>query len=184
MTEAKNRNQVPTNDRSACLPMLAGLVVTASFLTLPAAAQSPEALATYSDWTVFTKDSNGDKICFAATEAKSKEPTNVNHGDVFFLVASWKSGAAINQPSLMTGYNLKTSPEPKLRVGSDSWEMYSSENEAFIESNSDERRLVDAMRRGSSMRVSAMSERGTSTSYTISLSGITAALRRVEEACR
>jgi len=147
-------------------------------------AQTPEAIATYRDWSVFVKDIAGDKICFAATEAKNKQPTNVSHGDVFFLVASWKSGAATNQPSLMTGYNLKESPEPSLRIGADRWEMYTSENEAFIESDSDERRLVSAMRRGADMRVSAVSTRGTATSYTISLRGISAALDRVKTACR
>lgn len=172
--------------KSAASPaILSAMALMASIAITPVAtAQSPQAIATFGDWSVFVKDSGGDKICFAATEAKSKLPTNVNHGDVFFLVASWKSGAATNQPSLMTGYNLKTAPEPKLRVGSDSWDMYSSENEAFVESDSDERRLITAMRRGSTMRVSAMSERGTATSYTISLTGVTAAIRRVEDVCK
>lgn len=170
-------------ERALAVLLAAAFSATATIMPM-AHAQTPQAVATFGDWSVFVKDSGGDKVCFAATEAKSKLPTNVNHGDVFFLVASWQSGAATNQPSLMTGYNLKTAPEPKLRVGSDSWDMYSSENEAFIESDSDERRLVTAMRRGSNMRVSAMSERGTATSYTISLSGVTAALRRVEEVCR
>lgn len=149
-----------------------------------AMAQSPEAVATFRDWSVFVKDVSGDKICFAATEARNKQPSSLNHGDVFFLVATWQSGAATNQPSFMTGYTLKDSPEPSLRIGSDRWEMYASENEAFIESDSDERRLITAMRRGADMRVSAVSSRGNATSYTISLRGISAALDRVKTACR
>lgn len=156
-----------------------GLVLFAS-----AAAQQPKAVATYSDWSVFVRDSGGDKICFAATEAKDKSPKSVNHGDVFFLVASWKSGAASEQPSLMTGYTLNTKPEPTLRVGSDKWEMYSSDNEGFIESAAEEKRLVRAMKRGADMRISAVSERGTATNYIISLRGITAALDRVSKECR
>ncbi|MEL6789104.1 MAG: invasion associated locus B family protein [Pseudomonadota bacterium] len=183
MTEGPTRSISKTRATVACFSAI-GTLAIALVATSPAIAQTPRAIATFGDWGVFEKVTGEDKICFAATEAKSKQPTNVKHGDVFFLVATWKSGAAINQPSLMTGYNLRAAPEPKLRVGSDSWEMYSSENEAFVESDADERRLVSAMRRGSTMRVSAMSERGTATSYNISLSGVTAALRRVEEACR
>lgn len=169
---------------ATCLVMGAVIVSTPIITPLSANAQTPEAVATFRDWSVFVKESNGDKICFAATEAKNKRPTNVNHGDVFFMVASWKSGAATNQPSLMTGYNLKNAPEPLLRIGADRWEMYTSENEAFIESDRDEQRLVAAMRRGADMRVSAVSQRGTATSYTISLRGISAALDRVRAVCR
>lgn len=148
----------------------------------PAAAE-PKAVASYRDWSVFVREVDGDKICFAATEATDKSPKSVNHGDVFFLVATWKSGAAKNQPSLMTGYPLNAKPEPNLRVGSDRWEMYASENEAFIESASEEERLVRAMRRGADMRVSAVSQRGTATNYIISLRGISAALDRVAAEC-
>jgi len=169
-------------NRSLCALGFAISVGVTALLPV-ATAQTPESIATYRDWSVFVKNLNGDQICFAATEAKQKLPTNVNHGDVFFIVASWKSGAATNQPSLMTGYDIRSATEPELRIGADRWKMYPSENEAFIESDADEKRLVAAMRRGADMRVSAISARGTATSYTISLRGISAALDRVRTAC-
>jgi len=158
--------------------------ILAGFTATSAAAAEPQAVATYKDWSVFVRNVDSEKICFAATEAKDKSPKSVNHGDIFFLVSSWKSRAATNQPSLMTGYALNAAPEPTLRVGSDKWEMYVSENEAFIELNSEEERLVRAMRRGADMRISAVSQRGTATSYIISLRGISAALDRVASECR
>jgi invasion protein IalB len=154
-------------------------------LVAPAAAlaQTPTAVATYKDWSVFVRDGDGEKICFAASEASDKSPKSVNHGDVFFLVATWASGAAAEQPSLMTGYAIDLKPEPAIRIGSDKWDMYSSENEAFIESKDEEQRLLRAMRRGADMRVSAVSTRGTATSYVVSLRGVTAALERVKKEC-
>ena len=149
-----------------------------------ALAAKPEPVATFRDWSVFVQEVDGDKICFAATEAKDKSPKSVNHGDVFFLVASWLSGVATEQPSLMAGYNFRDGPDPTLRIGSDKWEMYVSDNEAFIESGGDETTLVKAMRRGADMRVSAVSSRGTATSYVISLRGISAALDRAREVCK
>lgn len=160
---------------AVAIPALAGA---------PAAlAQEPKAVATYKDWSVFVRDVNGEKICFAAAEATDKSPKSVNHGDVFFLVATWKSGAAVEQPSLMTGYAIDQKPEPAVRIGSDKWEMYSSENEAFVEKKDEEQRLLRAMRRGADMRISAVSKRGTATSYVISLRGVTAALDRVKREC-
>jgi len=163
--------------------LFASLTIFAAFAASAVAAQ-PQAVATHKDWSVFVRQADGDKICFAATEAKDKSPKSVNHGDVFFLVASWKSGAASGQPSLMTGYAMNDAPAPTIRVGSDKWGMYVSENEAFIESSAEESRLVRAMRRGSNMRISAVSQRGTATNYLISLQGVSAALDRVAAECR
>ncbi|MBI1392698.1 MAG: hypothetical protein GC152_08160 [Alphaproteobacteria bacterium] len=163
---------------------LAGLSVATFGATMtPAAAEEPQAVATYRDWSVFVREVNGEKICFAATEAKEKSPSSVRHGNIFFLIANWASGAAKNQPSLMTGYNLKDAPAPTVRIGSEKWTMFSSENEAFVEGADDERSLLSAMRRGADMRISAVSSRGTATNYVISLRGLTKAVERAEEAC-
>ena len=163
--------------------VLVGMATIAA-ATSSASAAEPQAVATYRDWSVFVREVDGEKICFAATEAKDKSPTSVRHGNIFFLVASWASGAASNQPSLMTGYNLSDDRAPTVRIGSDKWEMFAADNEAFIESNSKEKALIAAMRRGADMRISALSSRGTATNYLISLRGLTKALERAGEACQ
>ena len=70
-----------------------------------------------------------------------------------------------------------------MRVGSDRYQMFASEQEGFLEDTSEENQLVRAMRRGSDMRVEATSNRGTATAYTFSLLGVTAALEQVESLC-
>ncbi|MEL6370383.1 MAG: invasion associated locus B family protein [Pseudomonadota bacterium] len=172
-------------DKTASISTICAVAGLFAFtISAPAAAAEPKAVATFGDWSVFVRDVDGDKVCFAATEARDKSPKSVNHGNIFFLIASWASGAADNQPSLMTGYNLKDAPKPTLRVGSEKWQMYTDDNEAFIESGTDEKSLISAMRRGADMQVSAVSSRGTATNYRISLRGVTAALERVEKSCR
>ncbi len=146
-------------------------------------AQAPKLVGKYKDWSVYSHDLQGDVVCFALAKPKTKSPKSVNHGDVFFMVANWKSGVAKNQPSLMAGYDLSAKPEPVVRVGSDKWSMFVSEAEGFIEQTSDELQLVNSMKRGAEMRVSAVSKRGTSTNYTFSLQGITAALKSADKAC-
>lgn len=153
-------------------------------LAATAANAEPAPLATFKDWSVFVHETGADRICFAATEASDKSPKSVNHGDIFFLVATWKSGAASNQPSLRVGYNLQEAPAPTVRIGTEKWDMYVSDNEAFIESAASEQSLIAAMRRGADMKISATSGRGTATSYVISLSGISAALERAQQACK
>jgi hypothetical protein len=163
--------------------ILSSLIVSAAALSAASAAE-PEQIATYRDWMVFTYDTGSDVICYAVTEPEDVSPSSANHGDVFFSVSTWRSGAATNQPSFMAGYALLDGSEPVVRVGSDRWEMFAAEREGFIESSRQEERLIDAMRRGREMRVSATSARSTATNYAFSLLGISKALERVEEACR
>ncbi len=162
----------------------AALLGAASMAVAPASAADPQSVAVFKDWTVMVQDTGDDRVCFAVAEAKDKAPKSVNHGEIFFMVATWKSGAAANQPSFRAGYNLKDAPAPAIRVGSQKWDMYVSDNEAFIESASAEQSLFVAMRSGADMRVSATSGRGTATNYIFSLNGVSAALDRAKEACK
>lgn len=146
-------------------------------------ASEPKLEGKFTDWMVYSQGDGTGKICYALSEPKDVAPTNVNHGDVFFMVANWKNGAAKEQPSLMTGYSFKVSSPPNARIGSAKVPMYVSQNEAFVENSSQERSLVKNMRAGSLMRIDAVSTRGTATSYEFSLKGITAALSKARSIC-
>jgi len=161
------------------------LTLTLAAMALPstAIAAEPNLEGNFTDWSVYSRMEGGDKICYAISQPKSKSPTSVNHGDIYFMVSNWRSGAAKEQPSFLAGYPLKKNRSPEARVGSAKYKMFVSENESFIESNSDERSLVSKMRAGSTMQLKAVSARGTNVNYSFSLKGITAALRKAKSAC-
>jgi invasion protein IalB len=170
--------------KSGDLTAAAAAFAAACAVAAPAAAADPHTVALFKDWTVMVQETGNDKICFAVAEAKDMAPKSVNHGEIFFMIATWKSGVASGQPSFRAGYNLKDAPPPVIRIGSQKWDMYVSDNEAFVESASAEQAILAAMRQGADMRVSATSGRGTATNYVFSLSGVSAALDRAKEACK
>lgn len=148
------------------------------------ATAAPEQVATYKDWFVYTNGTGADKVCYAVSTPKDKSPVKADHGDVYVMIATWANGAASEQPSFMAGYTMRDAPDPQIRIGSSKFDMFPSGNESFIEEDSDEKRLVAAMRRGADMRLSAMSERGTATEYRFSLLGVSNALDRAAKDCR
>lgn len=162
--------------RPLALVILAGLVAGA-------AAAEPSAVGRFKDWAVFTEEKGGDLLCYAATEASSKSPASVTHGAVWYYVTSWKSGQARNQPSFRVTYDLKTDRAPKTTIGRSSWQMFAVGGEAFAE-DADDPRIVDALKKGSSLTVSGQSARGTNVTYRFSLSGSADAIAKAEEACR
>ncbi|MEM9599615.1 MAG: invasion associated locus B family protein [Pseudomonadota bacterium] len=162
------------------------MAVGAAAMAIPAdaAANAPRLEGRHADWIVYTRGSGQAKTCYVVSEATTKSPGNVQHGNIFFLVSNWANGAASEQPSLMTGFPLKPARAPKARVGSTSVIMYGADNEAFVAETADERRLVASMRKGANMTVEAVSARGTDVSYNFSLKGVTAALRQAKGLCR
>ena len=165
---------------------LAILVILGSVLTPSAFAQSMEPVfhGAQRDWRVFTRGEGAERICYVQSTPRDSNPQNTDHGDVFFLVASWANGDAREQPSFLAGQMLRPDSPPRLRVGSDSYRMFVSEREGFVEDPSEEAGLVADMRRGSVMRVEATHSDGTLVTYEFSLSGVTAALQQAGRLCR
>ena len=163
--------------------LLSASILLALLSPVSAQAAEPSLKGTHGDWRVYTRGSGKAKTCFALATPDTKAPSSVKHGDIYFMVANWASGAANEQPSLMTGFPLKTARSPKARVGSTEVVMYGADNEAFVAEGREERNLVAKMRAGSSMTVEAVSARGTEVSYAFSLKGVTAALRQAKSLC-
>ena len=152
-------------------------IAVSAALAAPLASASPTAIGRYKDWSVFTDTANGETICYAATQATDKAPRSADHGDVWFYVTNWKSGRARNQPSL------REDLAPKASVGRSSWTLFGVGREAFAD-DSDDARIVSALRKGRELRVEAVSKRNTQVAYHFSLSGSAAAIDKASETCR
>jgi invasion protein IalB len=163
----------------------AGLGLAAGVLLAGAGvAQTPEVVSRHERWTVYTLNQEGDSVCYASTPPEDSAPLNADHGEVAFIVATWRSGAAREQPMLSVGYTLRVGAPTSARVGSDRYPMFTDGTEAFVQADEDQPRLVRAMKRGYTMRLETVSSEGTQTTYEFSLRGVTAALDAVTAACR
>lgn len=162
---------------------IAATAALCSAIIIPAAQAAPTAIGRYDNWTVFTEDVGGEKLCYAATEATDKAPQSANHGDVWFFVSNWASGKARSQPSLKVGYDLRADLPARASVGRSGWTLYGVGGEAFAQDR-DDSQIVDALRRGSELHVEAVSSRNTQVSYHFSLSGSAAAIDKASSLCR
>ncbi|NJM36117.1 MAG: hypothetical protein HC850_17105 [Rhodomicrobium sp.] len=162
---------------SACLA--AGLICAA----LPATAQTAKLLKTFDDWQVFVHEANDEKVCFAASAPKDTSPKGVNRGSIFAYATTWAKDGVRNELSFKVGYTLKSDSTPTVSVGSDEFQLYPKDDKAFMRDPADERKLIDAMRKGSSLVMKGTSSRGTNTEDKYSLAGISAALDHVAQAC-
>ncbi|WP_417467769.1 hypothetical protein [Maricaulis sp.] len=159
-------------------------LVFALGLAAPAMAQGePEFRGEYGDWRVFTRNGDDGLVCYTLSRPRDATPLAHAHGNVYFLVSSWQSGAVEEQPSLLVGYDLRPNSPPQIRVGSSRFDLFADGQEGFLDNLDDEPSLIREMRRGATMRVTGTTVDGIATAYEFSLSGVTAALQRVSSLC-
>jgi invasion protein IalB len=162
---------------SACLT--AGLILSAA----PAFAQTTKPLQKFNDWQVFVHEAKGERVCFAATQPKDMEPKNVRRGSVFLYLTTWQKDGVRNEISVKIGYPLKPNSEPMAIVGSQKFKLFSKGDKAFMRDPADERKLIEAMKKGSILTLKGTSTRGTNTTDQYSLSGVGAAVASLGAAC-
>ncbi len=157
---------------------IAALGITA-VMASPVLAQTPTEIKKYKAWVAYSYNQDGNKICYILSVPTKKEPADRDHGDIFFLV-SQKPGQNVSyEPQVEVGYPFKSGSKVIVDIDGKTFTMFTKGKNAWVENAAQEPALVKAMRAGQSMSVSGKSRRGTGTSYTYSLSGVTAALEEI-----
>ena len=148
-------------------------------LTAAAAAQSPTRIKQFDAWGAYSYNSGNSKVCYVLSVPTAKNPANVDHGDIFFLVSQRPGQNISYEPQAMMGYALKEASKVEVDVDGNKFTLFTRGNSAWVENAAQEPQLVAAMRAGTTMTVKATSRRGTNTSYSYSLKGVTAALNQI-----
>jgi hypothetical protein len=156
-------------------------VALAAVVALSAAGSAQTLIKEFNKWEAYSYKDNNGKICYVLSRPTGKSPNDRDHGDVFFLV-SQKPGQNISyEPQVEVGYPFQDESDVVIKVGGQSFNMFTKGNNAWMKNAAEEPALVGAMRAGSDMKVEGKSRRGTATSYDFSLSGITAALNEIKD---
>lgn len=163
-----------------CGAVAIGLIPSALF----AQAADPQLLSEHEDWAAYTYQNNKEgKVCYVVSQPKDSLPKNVRRDPVYFLVTNRPAKNVQNEVSVITGYPYKKGSTTTATIGSSKYSLFTSGDGAWVESNSKEKSMIAAMRRGANMVIKGTSWRGTLTTDTYSLKGITAAIKAINEAC-
>jgi len=164
--------------------VLLGAIFVLATSSVSATAQAPKLVKQFKDWGVYSFSGQKGKVCYVLSQPREKLPADRDHGDVFFFVSTRPGEKVQSEPSVIVGYTFKTDSKVTVTVDGVNFTMFTQGEGAWIENEGDEDRLVNAMRAGSNMKVVGESTRGTSTTYTYSLSGVTAALNESSTICK
>jgi invasion protein IalB len=85
--------------------------------------------------------------------------------------------------SIKLGYPARKGADITVTVGTSAFKLFATGDRAFVADATEELKLVEALRKGTSLTVQATSERGTQTKDTYSLQGLNQALQAMVAGC-
>ncbi len=146
-------------------------------------AEEPKILGSYKAWDAYKLTRDGNTICYVVSQPTDTQPKNVKRGDIFFIVSNWANLNIKGQPSVVTGYTYRDGSTTTAKIGSEKFNFFTQGDGAWMRESTNERKILGAMRRGTTMIVTGTSTRGTLTTDRYSLAGISAALEKINQVC-
>ena len=146
-------------------------------------AAEPELLGRFKDWSAYRLNEGGGKICYMVSKPIKAEGNYTRRGDIFALVTHRPKDRSKDVFSYMTGYTYKTGAEVKVSIDRQEFLLFTQDDTAWTPDAETDRRLAQAIQKGSKMVVKGTSSRGTLTTDTFSLSGSGAAYKEISGVC-
>lgn len=138
-------------------------------------------LGTFGDWEAYRDAREG--FCYAGSKPLKQEGRYTQRGDVFVLITHRPKEKSFDVVSFEAGYVYKDGSEVTVTVGPQSFALFGQGEQAWARDGNGDAQLVKAMRAGSTLVVKGTSSRGTLTTDTYSLKGVSAALDAINKAC-
>jgi hypothetical protein len=161
---------------------------TAAPAAAVAGGAQPKLLGQYGDWGAYTASPGGKKICFALAKPGVSETTPPgrprNPAYMFISTRPAEKPPVINEVSIVVGYPFKPGSEATADIGPTNYALYTQQDGAWIKNGTEEARMIEAMRAGQSVVVKGTSAKGTQSTDTYSLKGLTQALDRTGQECK
>ena len=146
----------------------------------------PKLLGQYGLWGAYTASPSGKKVCFVLAKPSSSEtnPPNRPRNPVYMFISTRPADKVTNEISVVIGYPFKAGTEAAAQIGGTSFALYTQQDGAWIKNATEEAKMVDAMRGGDSAVIKGVSAKGTQSTDTFSLKGVSQALDRTAQECK
>ena len=150
-----------------------------------ALAAEPKVLGTFKDWNAFAFDEGGNKVCYISSQPKKKEPAAARRGDIYVLVTHRPGEKSLDVVSFIAGYPFKKESEATVDLGGKTIKLFTDGETAWARDTETDKAVVAAMRdpKARTMVMKGTSSRGTRTTDTYSLDGMSEAYGAINAAC-
>jgi hypothetical protein len=149
-----------------------------------AAPTTPQSIGKFESWQAWSLTEGGKKLCYAVGRPRDSEPKNVKRDEIYLTVTHRPADKVRGEVGIYVGYPLKKDAPVEASVGREKFSLFAHEESAWVADPAQERKLVESMAKGDALVVKGISQRGTATTDTYALAGLTAALKALDGACK
>ena len=121
-------------------------------------------------------------MCYIVSQPKSSKPEGARRDPVFFLVTHRPADKVRNEVNTIIGYTFRKDSQATIVIDGAEFTLFTKGDGAW--SDAKDAAIVAAMRKGRQMQVKGASQRGTNTVDTYSLSGVAAAMDKIDGLCK
>ena len=120
------------------------------------------------------------------TAQQDNPPNRRTAANAVYMFVSTRPDEKVNNEIslLVTGYAFKANTEATMTIGGGGFPMYTQNDGAWVKNAAEEARLIDTMRKSADAVIKAQTSKGTATTDTFSLKGLSQALDRASQECR
>lgn len=149
----------------------------------PAQPPPVQVVGEFGDWAVYSIQEQGGRLCFMTSRPRSSTPANVRRGEIRLMVTHWPSEQTFDEVNFVPGFDFRDGSDVTVQIGNDRFSLFTHGDKAWARDAETDRRIVEALRRGARVTVTAVSERGTATTDTFGLTGSNRAYEEMSRAC-
>lgn len=126
----------------------------------------------------------GSKVCYALSVPTERKPDHLKRDPGMVFISQKPKESIWEEIAIIVGFPVKKGSEITVQVGAVNFSMQTDGTHIWARTADEQKKLIDAMKRGSDMSVTATSLRGNKSTDTYSLQGISKALDKVHQICK
>ncbi|MFA7235211.1 MAG: invasion associated locus B family protein [Terrimicrobiaceae bacterium] len=145
----------------------------------------PEQLGSYGEWGAYAAQNGRSRTCYALGQPKERTPkAKLKDASAYIFISTRPAENIHNEVAINLGYPTKDGSAAVADIDGDSYELITKGTNAWVKDQSREKEFVGAMRGGAKLIVKAASSKGTTTTDSYSLKGLSDALARAVQECK
>ncbi|MGE3770212.1 MAG: invasion associated locus B family protein [Bdellovibrionales bacterium] len=141
------------------------------------AAPAPVETAQYRAWAAFSYDESGAPTCYAVVRNAQKGRTS------YAYITHWPSEKSENVFQYTPGVELKLGSTATLNIDGSQFTLFTTDRDAWAKGSENDRAIMEAIRKGNKMLITATTASGKKLSDTFSLSGSGLAIQAISKMC-
>ncbi len=163
--------------------LLAALVLPLILAATGAAAQV-KTVATGKIWSAYSLPAKGGPTCYLVGQPSKSDPANAQRSRVDAMVSHRISEKAYNVVTFNLGYAVKKDAKAELAIDGKKYPLFLDNEAAWTPNAATDKAVTEALARGNTATVKAVSARGAATTDTYDLTGFGQALKAIDAACK